>query len=232
MTPDKARLYNNLVLKRQGCRLCKESLHKGELTNPANTGFDTNEIGPWSAWQGNLDAELLIVGQDWGYIETFVDYEGKNEPSLDRYQFPTDENLVEFLDMIGVNIGHPLKPRTDMPVFLTNAVLCLKAKRVGKKVRDEWWRNCGREFLKPLITIVKPKVVVALGGVARTAVMTAYGKPVGGTLGDAVRSQPIRLDVNVDLLSVYHPSPEGMITHKRTEHIQAWRRVGKFLGTI
>jgi DNA polymerase len=26
-------------------------------------------IGPWTQWQGNLNAELMIVGQDWGGTE-------------------------------------------------------------------------------------------------------------------------------------------------------------------
>lgn len=55
--------YQLLVKKRKGCHLCNS------ITNPAkveNGTYDSDEIGAWSLWQGNLDAELLIVGQDWG----------------------------------------------------------------------------------------------------------------------------------------------------------------------
>lgn len=52
--------YAALVRRRKACR---------SLTNPGKCegGIqDSDQIGPWSLWQGNLSADLLVVGQDWG----------------------------------------------------------------------------------------------------------------------------------------------------------------------
>ena len=42
------------------------------LINPtrcASGVYDSEEIGPWARWQGDLDVELMVVGQDWGDVK-------------------------------------------------------------------------------------------------------------------------------------------------------------------
>lgn len=58
----KQRQYAVLVVERKQCRLCVG------LRNPADTGFaehDSDEIGPWTRLHGDLNAELMVIGQDW-----------------------------------------------------------------------------------------------------------------------------------------------------------------------
>ena len=34
-----------------------------------NGKYDKEDsIGPWSLWQGNLEAQILVIGQDWGIL--------------------------------------------------------------------------------------------------------------------------------------------------------------------
>jgi hypothetical protein len=61
--------YRNLVRARKACRACDG------LTNPSvchDGVFDCDEMGAWSQWQGNLDTELMVIGQDWGDVAWFV----------------------------------------------------------------------------------------------------------------------------------------------------------------
>jgi hypothetical protein len=61
---EKTTANRQLVNERKECHACSG------LTNPeacGNSSFDSDHVGPMSLWQGNLDADLMIVGQDWGH---------------------------------------------------------------------------------------------------------------------------------------------------------------------
>jgi uracil-DNA glycosylase len=93
----KQRQYRDLVKKRNACRLCIG------LTNPADVAlerYDSDEIGPWSRLHGDLDAQLMIVGQDWGDVRYFNDNKG-----LDRLDNPTMCNLEKLLSHIGISVS-------------------------------------------------------------------------------------------------------------------------------
>ena len=63
--------YNALVEKRKACKKCSNC----GLINPSQIEsgkFDSDEIGPWTRWHGNLNADVMIIGQDWGREAEFL----------------------------------------------------------------------------------------------------------------------------------------------------------------
>ena len=114
---NKLQAYCDLVASRKTCSLCCG------LTNPGTIEcrqFDSDQIGPWSRWQGCLDTEVLVVGQDWGDIDFFLKGQG-----LDPDKNPTNDNLRELLASIGFHIGRPGEAQEQV-LFFTNLILCLK----------------------------------------------------------------------------------------------------------
>jgi uracil-DNA glycosylase len=104
--------YDALVAARKACRACRG------LTNPSQCGdsaWDSEHIGPWSRWQGNLDARLMIVGQDWGGVDAFV-----RDKGCDIDKNPTNETLAKLLASIRITVGpatrraHFLKPTIEL----------------------------------------------------------------------------------------------------------------------
>ena len=81
MVVPKQAKYQRLVQLRKQCRDCPD------LVNPSR--YDSTQIGPWSRWQGNLETELMIVGQDWGTTTYFLKWEGIDQPKGN----PTNDNL-------------------------------------------------------------------------------------------------------------------------------------------
>jgi|SRR6516225_1079702 DNA polymerase len=70
--------YRKLVQQRKACRACVSL----SLTNPSVCQggiYDTEQIGPWSQRQGNLNARLMVIGQDWGDSTYFGEHEGLDE---------------------------------------------------------------------------------------------------------------------------------------------------------
>ena len=69
LTAEPSSEYAALVAARKQCRVCPNH------TNPAvceSGRYDSDQIGPWSLWQGNLHADLMVVGQDWGDDRYFI----------------------------------------------------------------------------------------------------------------------------------------------------------------
>ena len=91
--------YAALVAQRKVCHAC------AGLTNPADLdggSFDTDHIGPWSRWQGNLDAKLMIIGQDWGDTCYYCDNRGWDKLT----KRDTNQTLMKLLNSIG-NLHRP-----------------------------------------------------------------------------------------------------------------------------
>lgn len=218
----KQREYADLVAARKSCRRCVG------LTNPAEIEagrYDHPDLGPWTIWQGNLNAELMIIGQDWGDVRYFLENQGHEKPGN-----PTNTMLSRLLRSIGIDIGSPQAPHRPSPVFLTNAILCLKQYGLQGPVRPDWFANCGRYFLQAQIKLVKPIVVVGLGQRAFNAVLQAFDLPiprfaeaVGSTIGTP-------LPTGGSAVAVYHCGARILNTHRpEGAQFRDWQRVDAIL---
>jgi len=226
MNTSKLKAYQDLVSSRKECQLCDC------LTNPSaiNGGiFDSNHIGPWSRWQGNLDSELMVIGQDWGDIKYFQDNKG-----YEKDDNPSNNMIRSLLASIEVEIPQPSKSNeTKNPIFLTNAILCLKKGGLSGSVKKRWFDNCGKNFLQPLIEIIQPKVVVTLGKYAYEVICKLYGLPKV-QFREAVIFQKggFFLTNDVRFFPVYHCS--RLVINSKTRSIEEqkgdWQKVRKTLG--
>src|SRR4051794_35762952 len=78
------------------------------LANPSAPNlrkYDSNEIGPWTRWANDLDADLMVVGQDWGDERYFLVNKGLDNPNN-----PTNRSLRELLEFVGRPVPPPPSP--------------------------------------------------------------------------------------------------------------------------
>lgn len=223
---DRKTAYDALVAERKACRSCVG------LTNPAAIAggrYDSLEIGPWTLWQGCLDAKLMVIGQDWGDVDCLEADEGRDSPNN-----PTNAQLRHLFSVAGIDITPAGTRDTKSSHFFTNAVLCLKeeGKGLSAPVFAAWFRECGPRFLRPQIEIIRPRIVVTLGAWAYYSVAYAFGFRAE-RLRDAVELDPPRtLLSNVALMPVYHCSPRVLASWRKRDQQEAdWHRIGKALGT-
>lgn len=218
----KSDAYIKLVDKRKNCSLCKKS----GLTNPSmieGGKYDSNEIGPWTRWNNDLNAKIVIVGQEWGDIDSFVTQRGK-----DNSKSPTNEMLFHLLASIGIGISKAPRQINPTGVFLTNAALCLKGGGAQAPVSRGWFNNCASPFLREQIDLVKPIVVVTLGEEAYRGVCRSYKIAATKNFRDAVGLiLPLSLDagLHLRLVPVYHCSANGLITRSLAKQFDDWRLV-------
>ena len=136
---------------------------------------------------GSVNASIAFVAEApgrFGAAKTGIPFQG------DR----SSKNFDELLSHIGLM-------RKD--IFITNAVLCnpLKDGNNDQPTRQEI-SNCSY-FMKEVLHLIKPKLVVTLGGKALGALNLILKKSF--KLSETV-AKPQRLDSFI-LLPLYHPSP-------------------------
>ena len=213
--------YDILVSERIKCRRCEG------LKNPSvveNGRFDSSEIGPWSRWQGSLDAELMIVGQDWGDVRCFTRACGREGTAS-----PTNDTLQDLVRLLGIDVGPPGDLRRSGVAFFTNAVLCLKDGGLQSKVCPAWFRNCAT-FLRRQVEIVAPKVLVCLGERSYRGLAAAF-EFAPGPFRDAVESpEGIHLRNGTRAFARYHCGKRIQNTHRPLDkQREDWLRLARFL---
>lgn len=220
----KVKTYQALVKSRKFCHTCSG------LTNPidcANGAFDSDHLSPWTKWQGNLNAELMIVGQDWGDLAYFLNNAGNESPKN-----PTNSNLVKLAASIDVTI-EPLPKFSEFEgqVFLTNAILCLKEGGLQGAVKQEWFNNCGTKHLKPTIELVQPKVLVSLGAKVYETIQKLYGLPRVRFRDVVDRETGIVLANDMHYFPMYHCGSRIINTHRNFEQqLTDWARIKPVLN--
>lgn len=95
---------------------------------------------------------------------------------------------------------------------------------------EEWYFNCGRCFLRPLIELVQPEAVIALGRMATNGILHAYGMNTYNVLRKAVEIHDgIMLSEMTRLFPVYHCGNRGVNQNRRMEQQLAdWRKIGRY----
>ena len=220
-------LYAALVTKRKRCRLCIDI----GLRNPAEaelSAFDSNEIGPWSRLHGDLDAQLMIIGQDWGDVRYY-----KKNGGFDNIKNPTMCTLEWLLRGIGLDVSLDEYAPSPRGIFLTNAVLCLKDGGLQAKVDPRWFANCGAHFLRKQIEIVSPRIAVTLGQKAYEATLGAFGLDMTSFRNAVENETGTTLSNGTTLLAVYHCGQRILNTHRPfAQQMINWRRVANGLSRL
>ena len=198
---EKNREYRSLVEDRKACKLCAS-----QLANPYRIdggALDSERIGPYSQWQGNLAAPLLVVGQD------FSDMKGFRQCRGWASDISTNRTLRDLVACAGLEISMPEYGAPEDRAFFTNAVLCIKTgNQKGRRQNVPMWcfHNCS-SFLRRTIEVVNPTVVVTLGVKALKTVRAAFPggdrRPLREIVGNCIPLIP-----GVMLAPMYHPSPQ------------------------
>ena len=218
---DKIVEYKKLVDARKACRRCLG------LTNPAeiNGGsLDSEQIGPWSLWQGNLNAPLMVVGQDWGTTDYFERNHGR-----DTRGNPTDLNLIKLIGTAGFSIQDVYLPEGQNVLFFTNAVLCLKSGNLQAEVKKDCFINCA-SFLRRQIEIINPVVVVGLGKHAYEAILSYFNLKAGRFRAEVESENGKELLNGTHVFAVYHcGSKSTNMNRPLEEQMKDWMRIRKFM---
>ncbi|HEV7747277.1 MAG TPA: uracil-DNA glycosylase family protein [Pyrinomonadaceae bacterium] len=218
----KALYYAKLVAERKRCSACTDLVNISKFK-----ALDSDHIGAYSRWQGNLDSELVVIGQDSADVNTFKTVGG----GWPGEAIQTNLAVVELVKAAGIKIAAPRYGLADNRLFFTNAVLCLKKGPMQQPVPSPYFRNCADRFLRRTIELVQPRAVVTLGKDALKATLYAFGlRYPGNFLALVDTGCTFDLSCGARLFPMCHPTPTVLNTHRSLEKQKAdWKRFGRWL---
>jgi len=199
-----------------------------ELLNPSNIENGIYDQGlflnPWARWHGNLNAKILLIGQDWGNKDYFLANKGQDDK-----RNPTNMNLKLLFKEIGYDIGDPELDQKNLPLYFTNAVLGIKLGTMAQKVKSSWYLDTIELFIKPLIEIIEPKIIIAMGSIPFKTVSKIYDLKIE-PLKKLIEKNPITLPDKKLLFVFYHCSGLGIANRKFDLQCQDWSKLKSYIS--
>ena len=183
----------DLIESVQHCDLCTRMCHRKKVLSSAN---------------GNVDSRILFVAEAPGRL-------GADRTGVPLHGDRTGDNFEALLGNIGWQ-------REE--VFITNAVLCNPKEENGNNATPtpEEIANCSA-YLRMVITLIEPDVVVTLGATALRAADLLF--PHGLSLRTGVaRLHPWR---KTQLFPLYHPGPRALIHRSLAKQRADFMRLAK-----
>lgn len=246
--PSRLTRYRRLVRLRKA----DQSLSKYGFTNPADTRFDGKHLGSYAHWAGDLDAEVMVVFPDFRCADKFIADRGlpiltaNPADTPNRWKPSCNAFLLQLLRAGGWDIGLPHAPQSA-GVFLADAVPFYGLKNTYTRAKKKAYRHCAAQYVIPLIELIAPRVVIAVG-VGVTNALFYHLQPTSSTPlpREAAQSHLCRMLSaphytgigNTVLFPVLHPGYTGQQMRCRTSAaagfeamLADWQRISHWLKT-
>jgi restriction system protein len=183
--------------------------------------FECDHVSPWTKSGCNVDAKIMVVGQDWSSGEVL----GKNPPDSESAElgfspkFPTNRNLDILLDRyFGLKRAE---------CYLTNLFPFIKPGNASAAIPLKNLVACAQQFTLPEIQIVSPQLVICLGLRSFLALMRAVGHKGSPKMDQAVNS-PFKY-VDSMIYCIPHTGALGMNNRGRDQVDRDWQKIASLM---
>ncbi len=220
------------------CHICEKMvtlphIENSECLENDDHGLDTDRpyVNRWNLWQGNLDADIMVIGQDYGQKEDGVAIEVCSYGDTTN---PTDVRLKTlFKDTFAIDLE-----AKEVPVFFTNMANCYRKKKTSGGMHPGWLPICANKYMERLIRIIRPKIIIVLGRSAFEA-LHCMGNlsvkcldPISSkkeSYAEMIqRRYQITLDdATIDVFPVYHPGSNSQMNRTFDQQLEDWKRISK-----
>ena len=230
--------FRRLVEDVSKCHICERlvtlpHIENSECLENDDHGLDTDRpyINRWNLWQGNLDADIMVIGQDYGQKEDGVAIEVCSYADTTN---PTDVRLKElFNEAFRINLNS-----NEAPMFFTNMANCYRKKRTSGGMHSGWLPICANKYMERLIRIIRPKIIIVLGRSAFEALHCMENLSVQCL--DSIKSgkesyaemiqhrYQIDLgDEKIDVFPVYHPGANSQMNRTFKQQLEDWKKISE-----
>ncbi|MBQ5317108.1 MAG: hypothetical protein J6I96_06100 [Oscillospiraceae bacterium] len=230
--------------------------------NSSSVSFEAckkcEEINLWTYWQGGidcLDAEIVLMGQDWGtYDQQLIDewipyFENRRKLSPEKYPHPkvyskadTDYRLVQLFKSIDPKLD--IQHKIYHNLFFTNFILYYRSpssenSQSGGNINPAM--RIFSHYNARLMEIIEPKVVICLGRSTFDSTMKALGyTPPKGNYNTLIEHGELEIKIAQNKCVVFpvaHPGGLGVANRNRGKTYndpldiqrQDWNKIGIYL---
>lgn len=141
--------------------------------------YECDFVSPYTKSAGNVDAEVMILLQDWASEEALSDPVPEDRVRL-GYD-PWRQTNKRLQSLLRQHFRLELKE-----TYVTNVFPFVKSGSMNASIRSRDLVRAAREFALPQIDIVKPRLAVCLGREAFNAVAKAAGRAPAACLDEAI----------------------------------------------
>lgn len=181
----------------------------------------------WTDWYNRLDANILVIGQDWGPYQDMCSLNKKyinNEDTWDNLM-ESEKSLTKKMLYNYLKFSNPQITKEDIKhIYITNAIMCARqgSNYRGNNIKlKECTLNCSL-FLKRQIEIVKPKVILTLGYYPLLSLSYIYNFSIPNTLSEVIKSMSvIKLD-DIVIIPLYHPTAQIKKEVQLSQYKKIW----------
>ena len=237
---DKRSEFMKLAEDVSQCHICegmktRPNTSQGEYLVNDGHGLGTGKpyVNLWNLWNGDLDADIMVIGQDFGTVDDADKLQ--NAWKTDTYNSPTDKRLRDlFRETFSFDVNDG-----SAPLFFTNMACCYRHNAVSGEMHGGWLPVCASRFMGRLIRIVSPKIIIVLGQKTFEAMFGLDGiqmectdpqDTAGKETFESIMAASYRLVIDgkaINVFPVYHPGTNSIINRKFEKQIEDWKRIKK-----
>jgi hypothetical protein len=143
--------------------------------------YECDFVSPYSKTAGNIDADVMILLQDWAAHDAMNG--PLHELKRDLGYSPERSTNINLTRLLADHLGLSLED-----VYGTNVFPFVKPGKMASPLRMRDLVRAAQDFALPQIEIIEPVLVVCLGKATFNAVRRAAGLPPSMTLDEAIKS--------------------------------------------
>ncbi len=183
--------------------------------------YECDHVSPWSISACNVNAEVMLIGQDWTSSDSLEQKRDEDRRRLGQSNSkPTNINLREFLGYMGLQFCE---------TYATNVFPFIKRGNRSAGIPSGDLKYCAKTYTLPEIEIVSPRMAICLGKATFDAVCRASElRPP-----DWRKARPPGPHIRIGPVKIYglpHPSPLGLNNAGGKDAVRRkWRLLGKHL---
>jgi len=183
--------------------------------------YECDHVSPWSISACNLDAELMLIGQDWASSEKLEGEPDERRRSIGQdWDSPTNKNLREFLGHMRLDFSE---------TYATNLFPFIKQGTMNEGIPSRDLVHCAETYALPQIEIVSPRMVICLGRETFDAMRKAARLPAL-EWSKARLPGPHACFGSVEIYGLPHPSPQGIANAGGRDTVgRSWMVLGEHL---
>jgi len=206
---------NTKVTKRYKIREGKK-VNIGFINQYALHSFIPNK---WFDWENRVNAKIMIIGQDWGPYKVLLPYiENYNKDlNYEDFLFKTFSSRTEKFILTSLSKSYKEKYGKTMTKDVWNKFIFTVAvlfTRQGKQFRgsefydESFGMKESLPYLKRQIEIIKPKVIIVMGGTAWKQIKDIYNLKYPDKFSEVIlklNRKPI-VYKDVKIIPIFHPA--------------------------
>lgn len=229
----KTELFDELINDMSRCEKCKFMNSKNNVDCSliniyGDADFAKKIPSIWTDWYNRLEADIMIIGQDWGPYSDMVklNYEYLKNPTRDTWtelieeeKSLTKKQLEKYLLESSNGKIEPIDN-----IFITNAIMCGRKGSVyrGNDINLKCSTlNC-KDFLFRQIEIVSPKVILTLGYYPLLALSRIYDFKMEKNLTRMIENHPVIKVRDIVIIPLYHPVAQIKGERQMEQYMRIW----------